>query len=230
MIAACYFWQLSVSGKMKIFLSLVLILNCLISQAQKKEPTQISGILITNDSIPQHVPFAHVVVKHRQRGTMSNAEGFFSFAALPNDTIYFTSIGFKKEMLIVPDTLNQKEYLARIVMKRDTTILQEVTLYPWPTPDRFKEVFLAIRIPTTDEDRAMRNLAIQELRETARKMGYSSEEIQDFAIISRQSQIYNYGRYQGFNNGGTAILGNLTNPFAWAEFFNSIKRGDFDSN
>ncbi len=198
------------------------------TKAQQDQPLQISGVVITNDSIPQYVPFAHVVVKHRQRGTMTNAEGFFSFATLPGDTIHFTSIGFKKEMLVVPDTLSEKEYLARIVMKRDTTMLEEVTLYPWPTPERFKEAFLATNVATTDEDIAMRNLAIQELKERAEAMGYSPEEIQDFAIMSRQSDIYNYGRYQGFDNGGTAILGALSNPLAWAEFFESLKRGKSD--
>jgi len=215
---------------MKNFLSLLFIVSCFLAIAQKDEPIQISGIVITNDSLPQYVPFAHAVVKHRERGTMTNREGFFSFAALPNDTIYFSCIGFRREMLVVPDTLSQKEYLARIVMKRDTTVLQEVTLYPWPTPDRFKDAFLSTRVPTTQEDIAMRNLALQELKERAAEMGYSPEEIQDFALMSRQSDIYNYGRYQGFDSGGTAILGALTNPFAWAEFFNAIKRGDFNSN
>ncbi len=192
-------------------------------------PIQISGIVITADSIPQFIPYAHAVVKNKNRGTMTNKDGFFSFVAMPSDTIIFTVIGFRKEMLVIPDSLREKEYLARVEMKRDTTLLKEVTLYPWPTPDRFKDDFLATRVPTTDNDIAMRNLAIQELKLRAAEMGYSPEELQDFVIRQNESNIYNYGRYQGFANGGTAILGSLTNPFAWAEFFNAIKRGDFSS-
>jgi hypothetical protein len=200
------------------------------SKRDSLKPVQISAVVFANDTIPQSIPYANVIVKNRNRGTMSNAQGFFSFATLPGDTLVISCLGFKKETLIIPDTLKQKEYLARVLMFRDTTLLAEVTLYPWPTPERFRDEFLATRVPTTENDIAMRNLAIQELKARAAAMGYSAEEMQDFMIQSQQRDIYNFGRYQGFSNGGTAILGSLTNPFAWQEFFRAIKRGDFKSN
>lgn len=193
------------------------------------KPIQISGIIVTNDSIAQFVPYAHVVVKRKNRGTISNAQGFFSMAALPGDSLRVSTIGFKTEYLVIPDTLTMKEYLARVRLVRDTSLLEEVTLYPWPTPDQFKNSFLATRVPTTEEDIAMRNLAVQELKARAAQMGYSAQEMQDYVIKTQQQEIYNFGRYGGFDNGGTAILGSLTNPFAWAEFFEALKRGDFNS-
>lgn len=219
-----------------IYLLLFLILATAGMRAQvnngttsKKQPVQISGIVMTADSIPQDIPNANVVIKSRAVGTTTDADGFFSFAAVPGDTVQFSMIGFKKERLYIPDTLTEKEYLARIVMKRDTTMLQEVTLYPWPTPDRFKEEFLKTKVPTTENDIAMRNLAVEELKERAAKMGYTPEEIQDFVIKAKNEDIYNYGRYNGYANGGSAILGSLTDPFAWARFFQALKRGDFSS-
>ena len=218
---------------MKYLYALLIVLVALptlFAQKKKKQnPVQISGIVITNDSIPQYMPYVNAVVLGGNRGTTTNSEGFFSFAALPGDTIRFSSIGFRNELLVVPDSLSQREYLSRVVMRRDTTMLEEVTLYPWPTPDRFKDAFLATRVPTTEEDIAMKNLAIQELKARAAQMGYSAEEIQDFVIAANNADIYNYGKYQGYANGGTAILGSLTNPFAWAEFFQALKRGDFSS-
>ena len=198
--------------------------------AQKsKDPVQISGIVITADSIPQFIPYAHAVVKGRKQGTTSDAEGFFSFVALPGDTIRFTSLGFKPENLILPEDMEHKEYLAKVVMRRDTTLLEEVTLYPWPTPDRFKNEFLATRVPTTQEDIAMRNLVVQELRARAYEMGYSAEEMQDYMIQMQNQNIYNFGRYSGFSSGGTALLGSLTDPFAWARFFEALKNDEFSS-
>lgn len=196
--------------------------------SQKKKPVQISGLVMTNDSVPQFIPYANILVKNRNIGTTSTTEGFFSFAVIPGDSIQFSSIGFRKEFLIVPDSLSQREYLARVVMRRDTTMLQEVTLYPWPTPDRLKDELLATRVPTTEEDIAMKNLAIQELKDRAAEMGYSPEEIQDFVIAANNADIYNYGRYQGMTAGG-AILGSLSDPFAWMQFFEALKRGDFSS-
>ncbi|WP_417591741.1 carboxypeptidase-like regulatory domain-containing protein [Owenweeksia hongkongensis] len=197
---------------------------------QFKEPVQMSGIVLSGDAEPQFMPYVNIVVKKRKRGAATNSEGFFSFAVLPGDTLLFSSIGFRTETLVIPDTLDEKEYLSRVIMNRDTTMLQEVTLYPWPTPEQFKEEFLATRVPTTEEDIAMRNLAIQELKARAAKMGYSAAEIQDYVIAAKNAEIYNYGRYNNYSGGGTAILGSLSNPFAWAQFFEALKRGDFDSD
>lgn len=215
---------------MKRFLALLIFCASLPLLGQEKKPVQISGIVVTAEEEPQFIPYAHAVVKNRAGGgTMTDSEGFFSFAVLPGDTLIFSSIGFKREKLHIPDTLQQKEYLAKIVMRRDTTMLQEVTLYPWPTPERFREEFLKTKVPTTEEDIAQRNLAVEELKDRAAAMGYSPEEIQDYVISAHNADIYNYGRYQGFSGGGSALLGSLTDPFAWARFFEALKQGDFKS-
>jgi hypothetical protein len=198
----------------------------IIAQSKTPKPVQISGVVITADSIPRYIPFANVVIKKRQRGTTSNAEGFFSLPALPGDTITVSVVGFKAEELAIPDSLEDKGYLARVVMQRDTLLLAPVTLYPWPTPENFKDAFLATQVPTKKEDIAMRNLAIQELKARAAEMGFSAAEVQDFAISMQNQNIYNYGADQIFTNGGTAILGRLSDPFAWARFFKSLKKDD----
>lgn len=192
--------------------------------AQEEKPVQMSGLVLSQDSIPRPIPFAHVYVGQGTRGTMTDADGFFSFAALAGDSIRFSCIGFTQEILVVPDTLSKTAYLARVMMKRDTTLLEEVTLYPWPTPDRFKEAFLATNIPTTQNDIAMRNLAIQALQDRAAAMNLDPEEAKDLAIMMQNQSIYDYGRYQGYDNGATAILGALSNPFAWQRLFQSFKK------
>lgn len=218
------------SGKTLISLISLVALTYIWPQAtqaqaqEQRQPVQISGIVVTADSAAQYIPYVNVISVAGRGGTVSSPEGFFSFATLPNDTLVFSSIGFKKERLVVPDTLRDNKYLARVVMQRDTTMLEEVTLYPWPSRDQFKEAFLATRPEMTKNDIARRNLAIQELKARAEDMGYSSAEIQDYAIQMQNQQIYNYGRYQGFDNAGTAILGRLSDPFAWASFFNSLQK------
>lgn len=194
------------------------------TEAQEAQPVQISGLVLSGDSIPRPIPFTNVFIIDGNRGTSTDKDGFFSLAAKAGDSLKFSCLGFTTETLYVPDTLGKKAYLARVVMQRDTTLLEEVTLYPWPRPEQFKEAFLATNVPTTQNDIAMRNLAIQALQDRAAAMNLDPEEAKDLAIMMQNQSIYDYGRYQGFSNGGTAILGALSNPFAWQQLFQSFKK------
>jgi len=187
---------------------------------------ELSGVIMTDDENKQFIPFAHILVKGRNQITAANAEGFFAFPVLQGDTIVFSHLGFKSEELWIPDTLHSKAYLSYVKLRWDTTILDPIVLYPWPSKENFKEEFLAMRINLTDADIAQRNLAIQALKDQAAAMGYDAAEMQDYMIKVQNQNIYNSGRNYGAD-GGAAVVGALTNPFAWAEFFNAIKRGDF---
>lgn len=214
---------------MRKLLTIFLICSAFQMVAQQKDSAQvveISGVVVTKDSRKDFIPYAHLVIKKRSQVTVSNEEGFFSFAAVANDTITISCIGFKTSYLWVPDSLKEDSYLSIVPLERDTTILKEVTLYPWPTPERFKEEFLAMQLETTEYDIAQRNLAVAALKERAMAMGYSASEIQNFMLKYRATQLYNQGRYYG-SDGGAAVIGALSNPFAWAEFFQALKRGDF---
>lgn len=194
----------------------------------KHEIIELSGVVVSNDSTKQFVPYAHIYIKNRNQVLTTDDKGFFSFAALPNDTIVFSHISFMPEKLWVPDTLEKNQYLTMVSLTWDTTLLEPVILYPWPSRENFQSDFLAMRVEVTDYDIAQRNLAIQALKDRAAAMGYDAEEMGDYIVKVQNQNLYSQGRYYGAD-GGAAIVGALTNPFAWAEFFNALKRGDFKS-
>lgn len=185
-------------------------------------PVQLHGVVVSNDSLRQLLPNVKILIKSRGQMTSSNDEGFFSFVAMPGDTVYFHHLGFQLEKFYVPDTLTQKDYLAMITLKWDIHMLDPVIVYPWPSREHFKEEFLAMEIKTTEMDIAERNLAIQALKEKAMAMGYDADEMTRYVMNMQNQQIYNEGRYYG--DGASAILGALSNPFAWTELFQSLKR------
>lgn len=53
------------------------------------EIIQFSGYILTPDTL-MGIPFASIKISGTNRGTMSNEEGFFSFAAKEGDTILFS--------------------------------------------------------------------------------------------------------------------------------------------
>jgi hypothetical protein len=187
---------------------------------------ELSGVVMTGDENKQFIPFAHILVKGRNQITATNEEGFFSIPVLGGDTVIFSHLGFSNEQLYVPDTLGSDGYLSYVMLSWDTTVLDPIVLYPWPNKDNFKDEFLAMRIDMTEQDLANRNLALQTLKDQAAAMGYDAEEMQNYMIRLQNQNIYNQGRYYGAG-GGAAVVGALTNPFAWAELFNAVKRGDF---
>ena len=203
----------------------ILLLTCSFQALaqEDKEPVQLHGVIVSNDSLIQLLPNVQILVKSRGQMTVSARDGFFSLVAMPGDTVLFQHIGFRLNRVWVADTLEGEHFLARIVLEWDTEVLDPVIVYPWPSKENFKEEFLAMKIETTEMDIAQRNLALDELRARAAAMGYDAAEMQDYLITMQNQQLYNEGRYYG-GNGASAILGALSNPFAWTELFQSLKR------
>lgn len=194
---------------------------------QEVKPIQLHGIVVSNDSLKQLLPNVQILVKSRGQMTISDLNGFFSLVAMPGDTLFFQHIGFKLQKFWVADTLDGDEFLSRVVLEWDTEILDPVIVYPWPSKENFKEEFLAMEVQTNEMDIAQRNLALDQLRQRALAMGYDAAEMQDYLITMQNQQLYNEGRIYGNGmnaTGASAILGALTNPFAWQQLFQSLKR------
>ena len=194
---------------------------------QEVKPIQLHGIVVSNDSLKQLLPNVQILVKSRGQMTISDLNGFFSLVAMPGDTLFFQHIGFKLQKFWVDDTLDGDEFLSRVVLEWDTEILDPVIVYPWPSKENFKEEFLAMEVQTNEMDIAQRNLALDRLRQRAVAMGYDAAEMQDYLITMQNQQLYNEGRIYGNGmnaTGASAILGALSNPFAWQQLFQSLKR------
>ena len=101
----------------------------------------VEGVIVTGDSL-RPISFVSIVIKNSYRGTISDFNGFFSFVAQMNDTIEFSALGYKKSTYVIPDTLKTDRYSLIKILSKDTILLQETVIYPWPTKDQFKYAFL----------------------------------------------------------------------------------------
>ncbi len=206
-----------------IFLAIIFI-NNIHAQELKKELVQFSGIVVTADSV-KPVSFTNIIVKGTHRGTMTDYYGFFSFVARKGDEVIFSSIGYKKVIFKIPDTLNQNRYSLIQVMRTDTIVLAETIIYPWPTIEQFKQAFVKLNIPDDDLERAKKNLARAELKDRMNNIPMDGSMNYRNYI---NKQVYNYS-YMGMQKPNlTSMMNNpLLNPLAWAEFIKAWKRGDF---
>ena len=86
------------------------------AQAPDSLYVQFSGVVVTADSL-QPVPFVNIIIEGTYRGSMSDLGGFFSIIARKNETISFSSVGFKTVVYHVPDTLTKDRYTLIQIMR-----------------------------------------------------------------------------------------------------------------
>ena len=188
------------------------------AQTEKNDSLiQFSGVLLTRDSL-NAVPFATVMIKGSNRGTISDYFGYFSFVAEKGDTIQFTYVGFKDAFFTIPDSLDRKNYSLIQMMDMDTVLLQEAVIYPWPTKEQFRQAFLDLRLPEDDKQIAMRNLERADMKERMENMQADGSEAYKISNRTYANQLYYAGQLPP---------NNLLNPIAWAKFIKAWKNGDF---
>ena len=180
---------------------------------------QFSGLLLSSDSI-YPIPFANIYVLNKPYGTYSNLEGYFSFVAKKGDTIAFSHVEFKRSYFIIPDTLKDYKYSIVKLMTQDTVYFPGVVIMPMPNRATFDHLFVTKNIPNDDLQRAKNNMEREALREQA--MTLEGNNAAD--AYRRISQMYAQKAYYA---GGQIPPMNILNPFAWAQFFEAWKRGDF---
>lgn len=207
------------AGMKKVFLFLF-VLTALKSFSQSQPVNnlvQFSGVVVAGDSL-EPIPFTSIMVRNSFHGTVSDVYGFFSFVARMKDTIEFSAIGFRRAMFIVPDTITDYRCSLIQILKTDTIRLPEVTVFPWPTKEQFKEAFINLHVPNDDLTRAQRNLNKNELNYLAANMAMDGSMNFRNTMMEQQSRLYYAGQVP---------TSNWLNPIAWARFVQAWQNGEF---
>ena len=204
---------------LKQFGLFVLILVSLASYGQDKEKTliQFSGVVVSGDDL-EPISFTSIMIQNTHRGTISDYYGYFSFVAEVNDTILFSSIGYKDAQFIIPDTLPSFRYSIIQLLQPDTIVLPEATVYPWPTKEQFKQAFLNAYVPDDDLARAQKNLDPRTMEALMASMPMGPSGNFKYQMQEYQTRIYYSGQAPPLN---------ILNPLAWAKFIQAWKDGDF---
>jgi len=202
------------------FLALLLSVFSTDVDAQRKLDNnliQFSGIVITGDSL-KPVPFVNIRIAGSSSGAVSDFNGFFSFVAHKGDTIVFSSVGYRSSKFYISDTLESQRYSLFQMLQTDTFLLTESVIYPWATVEALEYAIIQHRVADNDYDRAMRNLAIEEMKERAEALPMDGSMNYRHQMQMTADKAYWNGQY---------MPNNWLNPFAWAQFFKAWKEGKF---
>jgi len=200
---------------------LVIFYSFLINQpiaAQNDNIIQLSGI-IQNDS-SKGLPFVNILILNRKKGTISDFWGNYSIPVKLNDTIVFSSMGFKKKILIVPFLQTEDNLILNLKMNEDTFMLKEALVLPWQNYEQFKQAFINLKILDDDIVRAQKNFELIE-----KQMHYTNNSEDIYPEIAYRN-LMNY-HYDKLYSNGQVPRTRILEPLAWKEFFEALQNGDF---
>ena len=204
-----------------LFLSVIVFcfLNKTIAQNQPKKDSviQLYGVVMTSDSL-KAIPSASIIVKHKNRGTITNSDGVFSIAVLKGDVIIFSCEGFKNKEVKIPANLTDNQYSMIQLLVNDTVYLPATILKPRPTKEQFDRDFANTKIPDDMYETARQNTEQDKLNALLATLPTDSREAVQRQMRQQASKYYSQGQMPQMN---------IFNPLAWADFIKAWKRGDF---
>jgi hypothetical protein len=183
----------------------------------KDSVVQLYGVVMTADSL-QAVPAVSIMVQGQNRGTLSNEQGVFSIVVLKGDVIQFSSIGFKPKTVIVPKNIPGNQYSIIQLMVTDTVYLAATIIKQRPSREQFERDFLNTKVPDDELEIARKNNNASKRQYIAANLPRDGKEAVS-QYLSHEATKLSYS--------GQIPPQNILNPFAWAEFIKSWKRGDF---
>lgn len=205
---------------MRLFLFVVVFLSSILrlsGQDSDSDLIQFSGYTLmgTSDSI-EPAPFILIKNKSRNSGSYSNPDGFFSLVVKKGDVVEFTSVGFKKSTLIIPDNISSNKFTANQIMVREVQRLPETVIVPWKSLDELKQAFLDLKVSDDDLIIAYQNMQYERWVTLREKMPLSAYEAQTNAITQQgtDNRIY---------RSNLLPQNNLLNPLAWYQFINYLQ-------
>lgn len=198
---------------MKGYLIIMLLVIANFSLAQKN-PTTISGVVMDADTIGT-VPYVNIRLKGTYFGTVSDNSGHFSFMASEGDTLQFSSVGYFDAFFIMPQKLVGDSYSLIQLMRKETIILDEVVVFPWPDYEQLRKAFITARPKHNLDDVSMK---------AKRKVKRISND-----EYLRNRNYYNvYYNNQLYDMTGIVPANNFLNPAQWTNFIRDVKRKNYN--
>ncbi|CCG99871.1 hypothetical protein FAES_1862 [Fibrella aestuarina BUZ 2] len=193
-----------------------------LAQGQDSQIT-FTGI-ITGGKNSEPLPLARIFIPRAGKGVLSASNGYFALPVYPGDSVIFSYVGYKTQYHIIPRRLTEQTYSAVVALQEDVKLLSEVKVYPYPTEELFKQALINMKLPDQkDRDALAKNTDAQALlrASAATPMGALSNHqyFMNQQFLGRES----------FANRGAVTTFPFLNPFAWANFIKSVKRGDFNT-
>jgi hypothetical protein len=172
---------------------------------------------MTADSL-KGIPAVSVTIKGTSRGTFTSEQGVFSIVALKGDVIEFSSVGYKPKLVTVPKDIEGSQYSILQLMVNDTVYLAATIIKSRPSREQFERDFIRTVVPDDQLEIARKNNDENRRRVLMAVMPRDGREAVGRYLSNEASKSYYSRQIPPMN---------IFNPFAWNEFIQAWKNGDF---
>ncbi len=193
----------------------VLTVGLVEAQEPEQKVIQFTGVVFGADS-SSVVPGTHVYIPKSGRGTTTNPYGFFSMPVLEGDSVVFSAVGYRRSYYIIPNHEEESSLRIIVALQDDIQFLEEVEIRPYPTESMFKEALITMELPNQREYANIYQWLNSQVMQEAYLDLPASPNANHQYFMQQQRQAY-INRYSPPQN-------QFLNPFAWANFINSLRR------
>lgn len=192
-----------------------LSLSAIAQNNADKKLVQFSGVVYDVDS-NSVIPYVTLTNISSGKTYAANYKGYYSFIANEGDSIVFSSVGYKKAMVVIPKNNKERKYTALVKLKSDNIELPVVRVFPWASTDEFRHDFMTMKFADDDLEIAKKN--VKKTMSDAMSFGVPMDgaEIQGMSFNNQ---------HIGLSNKNMVQTNPLLNPLAWAAFLKQISEG-----
>jgi len=179
-----------------------------------------TGVVVDGTSA-ERLPNTTIMIPRAGKGTIASDIGYFAIPVFPGDSVIFSYTGYKTQYHIIPKKLNDESYSAVVAMRESINMLDPVVIYPYSTEEEFKKAFLDLQLPDqADQEAIAKSMDPDYINRMSAFVGNNAQT--NFRHTMNQ---YMFGRESMANRGFASTMPFL-NPFAWANFIKSVKKGE----
>jgi hypothetical protein len=160
---------------MKGFVIIIITIYCLPLSGRSQNSIQFSGIILDKGGLG--IPYAHLLIKSQQKGTISNAEGRFVISISEDKesfVLVVSCIGYKTSSVNF-DRGNTKGL--KIYLEQETSLLNEVVVRPSDNRELIREAIRKIPINYPASPSSLSGFYRESLRYDSTRYVYISEGV-----------------------------------------------------
>lgn len=121
------------------------------AQTERKDLVILQGSVLSADSL-EPLGNTHIISKFNRWGTISNDQGKFKMYVSPDDSVLFSSVGYRPVILHVTDSIiahSGPDF--RVLMEIDTVLINEVVIRGYFDYETFKQIIIAMEPLNLDQ-------------------------------------------------------------------------------